>query len=337
MTALPLLPSGFTTRSATLEDAEEMVRVTNDYLEVAIGARKLTVEEAQAIFTIPGFDAARSTLLVLSPEGRVAGVTLVVDLASPPVHPQVNCFVHPAYEGQGIGTFLLVWSEARAQQVLDRVPAGARVSIQQGVGSNHQPSNALLLQHGWEPIRHSWLMMIELPEPPAAPAWPAGITLRTYQDLPDLRAVYRATTEAFRDHWGHIDRPEEEGLERWQHRIATDPEFDPTVWFLALDGDEIAGMSLCQVKMPQDPEMGFVNQLGVRRPWRRLGLGLALLQHSFAELHRRGCKRVGLGVDAGSLTGATRLYEKAGMRPVQQVTLYEKEIRPGEELARQAL
>jgi hypothetical protein len=68
-----------------------------------------------------------------------------------------------------------------------------------------------------------------------------------------------------------------------------------------------------------------------------MGLGLALLQHSFVALHDRGCKRVGLGVDAGSLTGATRLYEKAGMRPVQQVTLYEKEIRPGKELSRQEL
>jgi len=331
------LPTGFTVRPAAPDDAEEMAQVANDYLEVSVGARKVTVEEIQALFTIPGFDAESSTLLALSPEGLSAGMMLVMDLASPPVHPQLNGFVHPSFEGRGIGSFLLAWGEERSRRALQRVPADARVSLYQGVGSTHASSNALLQHYGWQAIRHSWLMMIELPEPPAAPDWPAGITLCTYQDRPDLRAVYRAVNEAFQDHWGHVEQPEEQALERWEHRVASDPDFDPSVWFLALDGGEIAGMSLCQPRMPQDPEMGFVNQLGVRRPWRRTGLGLALLQHSFHALHARGSRRVGLGVDAGSLTGATRLYEKAGMRPVQQVTLYEKEIRPGEELGRQTL
>lgn len=83
--------------------------------------------------------------------------------------------------------------------------------------------------------------------------------------------------------------------------------------------------------------MGWVSTLGVRRPWRRRGLGLALLQHSFNELHRRGLRKIGLGVDAQSLTGATLLYEKAGMHPdlSRQIDLYEKELRPGIELGTQ--
>lgn len=81
--------------------------------------------------------------------------------------------------------------------------------------------------------------------------------------------------------------------------------------------------------------MGWVHQLGVRRPWRQRGLGLALLQQSFAALHQRGRLRVGLGVDADSLTGATRLYEKAGMKVVRQYDTYEKELRPGHSISRQ--
>jgi len=48
---------------------------------------------------------------------------------------------------------------------------------------------------------------------------------------------------------------------------------------------------------------------------------------------------VGLGVDAQSLTGATRLYEKAGMHsdPARQLVLYEKELRPGIEIRTQSL
>jgi len=42
---------------------------------------------------------------------------------------------------------------------------------------------------------------------------------------------------------------------------------------------------------------------------------------------------VGLGVDAQSLTGATRLYEKAGIRVERQYDVYEKELRPGKDLS----
>jgi mycothiol synthase len=62
---------------------------------------------------------------------------------------------------------------------------------------------------------------------------------------------------------------------------------------------------------------------------------VALLQHSFRELYARGQKKVGLGVDAASLTGATRLYERAGMHVARQYDTYEKELRPGRDLSTQ--
>jgi ribosomal protein S18 acetylase RimI-like enzyme len=143
--------------------------------------------------------------------------------------------------------------------------------------------------------------------------------------------------EAFQDSWGYVKRPEEEGFARFEHRVIQDPAFDPTLWYLAMDGEEIAGVAGCDPQTGEDTEMGFVSVLGVRRLWRRRGVGLALLHHAFGEFHRRGKKRVGLGVDADSLTGATRLYERAGMHVARQIVTYEKELRPGEELGRQSL
>ena len=46
---------------------------------------------------------------------------------------------------------------------------------------------------------------------------------------------------------------------------------------------------------------------------------------------------MGLDVDAESLTGATRLYEKAGMRVVHQDNQYQKELRAGIELSVEVL
>jgi ribosomal protein S18 acetylase RimI-like enzyme len=64
------------------------------------------------------------------------------------------------------------------------------------------------------------------------------------------------------------------------------PRFDPArdirVVF-AMDGDEVAGICLCRPHSYDDPEMGYVSTLGVRRAWRKRGVGLALLRHSFGS------------------------------------------------------
>ena len=117
-------------------------------------------------------------------------------------------------------------------------------------------------------------------------------------------------------------------LEEWKHSRFDDPEFDPTLWPIAWDGDEVAGFSLNRYRMG----IGWIRTLGVRRPWRKRGLGEALLLHSFGEFYRRGTKTIGLGVDAQNPTGATRLYQKAGMYAASEFVTYEKELRPGRDI-----
>ena len=76
-----------------------------------------------------------------------------------------------------------------------------------------------------------------------------------------------------------------------------------------------------------DPDTGYVNLLGVRRPWRKQGLGEALLLHSFGVFRERGYTRATLGVDASSPTGATRLYERAGMRVYRDTVMLDRPVR----------
>ena len=87
----------------------------------------------------------------------------------------------------------------------------------------------------------------------------------------------------------------------------------------------------------EDSSFAWIDELGVLRPWRRKGIAGALLLQSFGEFHRRGRYKVGLGVDGDSLTGATRLYERAGMRVFQQRDAHEKVLRAGVDLSTQAL
>ncbi len=121
-----------------------------------------------------------------------------------------------------------------------------------------------------------------------------------------------------------IDLAEEPPAPEWPEGFIGSSEFDPGLVFLAEEGDELAGFSLCKNEVR--PNTGHVGVLGVRRPWRRRGLGTALLLHSFREFRRRGRAKADLGVDTENLTGAVRLYERVGMSPVRRFDSYRKEL-----------
>jgi mycothiol synthase len=162
-------------------------------------------------------------------------------------------------------------------------------------------------------------MTISLDGNGPAVEWPDGIRVTTY-DTEHEAVVHAAQQEAFADHWEHVDDP----LEEWRAWLVENPAFDPSLWFVAWDGDDVAGLSLCRVHPSGNREHGFVTILAVRRPWRRQGLGTGLLRHSFAEMRRRGMTRASLGVDAENTTGAVRLYERAGMHVERRADAYRK-------------
>ncbi len=331
------LPKGFTARGATLDDVEAAVNLFNTWSQSAIHQNEFSdLSALRNEWVSPGFNPATDICLVFSPEGTLAGYIEAWTTSKPPVHPWLWGRVHPEFAGLGIGTWLLQWAEERACKVLDHLPAGLRFAPRTGIYQSVLDSKKLFEDRGFAPIRSSYEMRIVLEEAPPPPLWADGITLRTADPEKDGRAVYTADREAFRDHFGFIEEPFEEGFARFQHFIFGEGT-DPSLLFLAMEGDEIAGISLCRPTSYDDPDLGWVSILGVRRPWRKRGLGLALLQHSFGEFYKRGKRKVGLGVDAENLTGALRLYEKAGMRVHLAFDLFEKTIRSGREISVESL
>lgn len=332
-----LSEQGFTVRPAMTGDLTSTIELLNTCSLSTIGVREFNEDEFRIFWETPGFNMETNTRIVLSPQGDPIGYIDVWDLSEPPVHPWIWGQVHPQWERKGIGTALITWARTRAREAISRVPEDARVSMMAYTLSTHEPTKALFESLHLKPIRHSWRMVIDLPNPPSTPKWPQGITLRGYNHPQDAETFYRIEDDVFRDHWGFIQQPFESGFKRWLHHATGRDDFDPTLWILAMDGDEIAGLLRCRPQDDSDPEMGWVSVLGVRRPWRGRGLGLALLLHAFVEFHHRGKQRVGLGVDAENLTGATRLYEKAGMRIERQYSTYELELRHGREMILQAI
>jgi mycothiol synthase len=232
-------------------------------------------------------------------------------------------YIHPDYQRQGLGSQLLRASDAHALEITKHIPDEKPIYMQRFDLDTNVSFAALMQSEGYFVARHFYRMMIdELPT--SAPTLPEGITLRPFELERDTRAVYDAVTEAFRDHWGgSVATP----YDLWRHYTVEKPDFDPKLWLIAYDGDEIAGVCLCRLVGESMPDAGYIGNLGVRRAWRRRGLGDALLRQAFVMFHELGYKRAALGVDAGSQTNAVALYERAGMYVFQRRTAYRKVLR----------
>ena len=327
----------FQLRPVTMDDLPAVANLLNICAVDQTGAPDISEYLLKSDWTGPTFNLAESLQVAETPAGQIVGYIEVWDTDPLPISNWVWARVHPEFEDLGIGSALMNWAEQRLHQTVARVPDDLYVNYSAGSLSTHNPTKQLLQDLGMKPVRYFWRMVIDLNQEPPAPEWPTGIIMTTLAELGDLRAVYRAFNDSFQDHWGHVEQPEETRITEWEHWTSTDEEFDPALWYVALDGQEIAGICLCRRREWEDPDMGWVNIFGVRRPWRKRGLGLAMLHCAFGAFRCSGKLRAGLGVDAGSLTGATRLYKKAGMHVAREIHIYEKELRSGRDIRRKSL
>ncbi len=280
----------------------------------------VTEEELKSGWKSEGFTLEKDAFVVQTQDGRIVGYEEFFNRHG---HYDLDAdgYVHPKFKGLGVGTSLLRRIEERAREEIPLAPPGLRVFLRAATDNKDETGKAMFAHEGYAPIRYHWRMEINLTEEPAAPTFPAGVELRPFVLQEHARALWEAENEAFRDHWGS----HESKFDEWYRRKFDRSQFDPTLYMIAWDDGQIAGFSQNRFRMG----IGWVGTLGVRRLWRKRGLGFALLTHSFREFYKRGMKTIGLGVDASNPTGATRLYQRAGMYPASEFVTFEKELRPG--------
>jgi len=245
--------------------------------------------------------------------------------AAPPDEVRGFVRVRPSAKGLGVGAALLAWVERRADQIANELSLAPEAALTLTNWAQDRDAPPLLEGAGFVPVRHFLQMRIDLagthlPEP----VWPECLETRCFRPGPDDAALFASFREAFADHWGGA----EVNAEDWwtENRTAPNAGFDPTLWFLALDGRALAGFSLCREREADGEATGWISLLGVRPPWRGRGLGEALLRQSLTVLRDRGRRRAALNVDVANTTGAQRLYEKVGMEPVPAFTVWSKPI-----------
>jgi GNAT superfamily N-acetyltransferase len=266
--------------------------------------------------------------LVIAPNGQIAAFMELYQYAPYTVF-EVDFHVLPAYDGLGIEAVLLDLIERRSRREMHRAADDERVALHTYASSKDTSTQQHLEAAGFTHIRDHLEMVIELADR-GEPFVPEGITFRPMVRNQDERAVWETADTAWIDHWGYAPMPFEEFC---YFHIDSHPTFDPSLWHLALDGEVVAGVALCRAERGGLESTGWVSVLAVRREYRGRGIGQALLLRAFDDFAQRGYARVGLGVDASSLTGADRLYRRVGMHEVSRERTYEKVLREATQVA----
>jgi mycothiol synthase len=300
----------FAIRRPTLEDADAVAAllVDRDYADFdETDGLSLTGAELRSWWAMDEPRLATDAWLALRGDD-VVGYALVRperDLANL----ADESSVHPEARGLGIGTRLLDEAEQWAR---GRGLARFQVHVV------NEDGRRLVEQRGHRLVRFFWRMEIHLDGQPALAEPPAGVTIRPYRPGEDDAELHAVVQEAFAEHWEFTPEPFDEWLSGRQRRN----DYHPSLWQVAEEDGRIVGAALCF----GEGTYGWVLELGVRPGSRRSGLGLALLRSGFAALAARGHAHVGLEVDSENETGATRLYERAGMHVTRRYATYEKAL-----------
>jgi mycothiol synthase len=264
-------------------------------------------------------------VIVAEIDGRIVGeaeVDRVVREGVVVYH--INGHIDPDVRRRGIGRALLGANIDRARSRARLEPDGQPLELGGFAEASEVGHGALLETNGFDRIRWFFLMRRDLAEPvPAAPL-PTGLELRPVE-TGHHRAIFDAEEEAFRDHWGHREKSESD----FELTYARE-EFDPALWVVAWDGDDIAGVVQNWIWATENAEMGvargWLEHISVRRPWRRRGLARAITAESLRRLRDAGMTDAMLGVDSENATGALGLYEALGFSVYSRSSAYRRAL-----------
>jgi ribosomal protein S18 acetylase RimI-like enzyme len=298
---VPALPSGYRGRPTTADDIDAIHHLVGACERELYGRIRTDAGGIAADLARPGLVPELDTLLIHDPAGQLA--------ARAWVNRRSEVDVHPAHRGRGLGAALLDWAGARARQ------AGTE-QIVQTVPDADVSAVALLRSRGYEPMVTEWLLEFAMPDEPAVPEAPAGITIRPFRPG-DARDAHQLIEDAF-DEW----QQRRTTYQEWARHTVERPTFAPAMSALALADGQPVG-AVISLDLPDTGE-GYIEQLAVRRDHRNLGIARLLLRHTFRAFHQRGRRTCTLGTHSD--TGALTLYLRVGMQVRHSSTVYRKSL-----------
>jgi ribosomal protein S18 acetylase RimI-like enzyme len=283
-------------------------------------------------------DLARDSRIGLDKDGVARAFGLVQVRPGDITLLRASCWggVHPQWRDRGVGRALLAWQADRAativadrrEQLGTRAPAGALMIIEERA----QSAARLAERAGFTLSRYFFVMRRDLSQPIEVPVAPAGLRLIAFDKAlaadPGVDDRLRlAHNEAFEHHWGF----QPWSADTWQQWETGQRDFRGDWSFLALtEDDEIAGYALSAGFRTEweivGYRQGWTSKLGVRAPWRGIGLAKALLSASMQAFAEDGMQYAGLDVDSDNPTGAVGLYNALGYEVRHRAAHWTKDL-----------
>jgi ribosomal protein S18 acetylase RimI-like enzyme len=306
------------------EDYPRMAAVIENSKDADQVERATTVEEiANAYEHLTNCDPYQD-MLFAEIDGEVIAYSRVFWRAEPSGTHIYNIigFLLPEWRRKGIGRAMFKYAETRLYQIAQAHPPEAQRVYEAWASEGELGWHALLKDEGYEAVRFGYSMVRPLNEPVDITPMPDAIEIRPVKPE-HYRAIWDADQEAFQDHWGFTPASEED-FQAFQK----EKTFNPKLWKIAWAGEEVAGMVLNFVDEDENEAYerlrGYTEGISVRRTWRKRGLARALLTRSLQMFKDMRMEDAALGVDTQNTSGALRLYESVGFKPVKVHTTYRK-------------
>jgi mycothiol synthase len=286
-----------------------------------------TLADLEREFNDPWSNPETDALAAFTPEGQLVG--LARTFQNPQPEDEVRCWlmveVDPAWRTSGLEEALVDWAEERGRQRLLLTSGESVRVLRSGLQDTQRVRQMQLEQRGFSSVRYFYRMQRDLKEPIAPVQLPGDLALRVY--TPELDgAVHAAFNEAFRDHWSFDPITAEE----WQLFVVGRTSFRPDLTYVVMAGEEVAGFTINGISPEENARHGrsegWVEELAVRRPWRKRGVATALLCASMHAFKAEGLQHAMLGVDTQNLCGALRVYESVGFKSIKRYITFAKAV-----------
>ena len=326
----PPLPDRW--RPLAVDDLVALTRLENA-TDVADGERfPTTIDDLASQLLSPTIDLSRMSVAVGDGAGALIGWCGLEPRIGGEVWNRIHVHgtVHPEARGRGLGRALLAWAEGRAPVVLAAAD-GAQPSLPDvlTVHANEAATGRARFQEraGYRLARWYSDMFRSLSVPLEPAPLPGDCRFVPWSPERD-DAFHAADVDAFRDHWGSPRF----SPAAWRHEYADDEGFRPDLTVGVECDDRIVGYVMVAsyggIEDDEGHRVAWLARLGTRRELRGRGIGAAAITRALSQAREAGFATAGLDVDTESLTGALRLYERLGFRPVKRLALRAKTIRP---------
>lgn len=229
----------------------------------------------------------------------------------------------PEWRNQGIEEAMIGWCENHLRTIAQDHPQDSRRFFQTDNTDVNKKFTELLDKLGYKPERYFIEMSRPLENIPEAKL-PASIEVRPVKNH-DVRRIWDASVEAFRDHWG-FSMPKEEDYISYKGS----KYFQPDLWQVAWKGDEVIGSVLNYIDEDYNQKFnckrGWTEEITTHREWRRRGIARALIVRSMHKHKARGMTEVALGVDTNNPSGALKLYQSLGYKKEKTSIVFRKPL-----------